>query len=587
MARYHLQRIVRDAEGDVVPTVTVEVNQAGSETNQAIYSDAAGTPKSNPFTSGSDGRYDFWVDEGETIDLDFTKTGYTIPSENGVTVPSVGFDAFNNVLDYGALGDGTTDDTAAIQAAIDAGGEGGMTFLPNPSVAYLVSAPLQLPAYHTLMGANQYRTILKLADASNVNVIESEAVGVSRDDQILIMNLRIDGNRANQTTAGSGIVLTSEFCRLVNLQVLECFDHGVVFDGASAFTGASCHQVRAWNCGGDGFRSETGATDIILSNCIGGRNDGAQARFVAPTAEIVGCHFFGGLADTGSLGLVFEDLAKSVQVTGTIVEGSKTSAVKIDASTGSMRDFEFAGCQFRNPSRDGDGTAPCIEFVSTSGSIAGVGFSACSFGSNSAAGPAAIPSYIFSHTGSNDLQGLRVTGCWLRDWVTAPWLLRANDQVSEANNTYGVQSALLLSDKLRVRVTLSGNETVANTTDTDVPWDAVTYDIGTFWAAGSPTLLTVPADMNGLYAVYWQAQWATGGGTARRVRLMKNGSTVVAASEKNPHATKANQWESSHWLVALAEGDTLSFRVWQDSGGNNDIVAASTWAVVTMVHKIP
>ena len=47
-----------------------------------------------------------------------------------------------NVLDFGAVGDGVTNDTAAIQAAIDAvaAAGGGMVFLPKPSAFYLVTS---------------------------------------------------------------------------------------------------------------------------------------------------------------------------------------------------------------------------------------------------------------------------------------------------------------------------------------------------------------------------------------------------------------------------------------------------------------
>jgi hypothetical protein len=44
-----------------------------------------------------------------------------------------------NVLDFGAVGDGVTDDTAAIQAALDASDD---VFLPLPPSLYLISSPL-------------------------------------------------------------------------------------------------------------------------------------------------------------------------------------------------------------------------------------------------------------------------------------------------------------------------------------------------------------------------------------------------------------------------------------------------------------
>lgn len=125
MARFKISRIVRDSEGDVVPTVEVTVNQGGTSTKQTIYSDAAGTVKANPLTSGTDGRYEFWVDEGVTIDLDFLKTGFTIPSEDGLTVPSLS-------EDHGELaGLGDDDHT---QYALLAGRAGGQTIFQGLTV---------------------------------------------------------------------------------------------------------------------------------------------------------------------------------------------------------------------------------------------------------------------------------------------------------------------------------------------------------------------------------------------------------------------------------------------------------------------
>lgn len=66
-----------------------------------------------------------------------------------------------NVLDYGAVGDGVTDDTAAITAAI-AAGAGGVVVFPEPASFYLLGSSLgNIPANTTLQGPGRYTPCLK------------------------------------------------------------------------------------------------------------------------------------------------------------------------------------------------------------------------------------------------------------------------------------------------------------------------------------------------------------------------------------------------------------------------------------------
>jgi hypothetical protein len=65
---------------------------------------------------------------------------------------------FVSVKDFGATGDGTTDDTAAFNAALTAA-TGGTVFLPPPSVAYLLSsATITVPNNTKIVGATKQTT---------------------------------------------------------------------------------------------------------------------------------------------------------------------------------------------------------------------------------------------------------------------------------------------------------------------------------------------------------------------------------------------------------------------------------------------
>lgn len=85
----------------------------------------------------------------------------TVDAPNGIVFPA---DAgVFNVCDYGAKGDGITDDSAAIQAALDeAQGSASIVYLPDGT--YLVSRPLYFYRWIMVQGQSRNNTIVKLKD---------------------------------------------------------------------------------------------------------------------------------------------------------------------------------------------------------------------------------------------------------------------------------------------------------------------------------------------------------------------------------------------------------------------------------------
>jgi parallel beta-helix repeat protein len=119
-----------------------------------------------------------------------------------------------NVKDYGAKGDGVTDDTAAIQAAFSAVGAGATVHFPDG--VFVTSADLTLPAGAILDGLG----VLKAKAGFNGAVLRPQAGSTVR-------NITIDGNRAN-VTASSGIALGGNSVTVEGVTVRACTVYGIV-----------------------------------------------------------------------------------------------------------------------------------------------------------------------------------------------------------------------------------------------------------------------------------------------------------------------------------------------------------------------
>lgn len=100
-----------------------------------------------------------------------------------------------NVRRYGAVGDGVTNDTAAIAAALAAAAAAGRGIVYFPAGEYLVSG-IDVFGIHriTIEGAGHKASVLKLAAGANRPVINFKNAF-----WITLRDLGIDGNRAAQT----------------------------------------------------------------------------------------------------------------------------------------------------------------------------------------------------------------------------------------------------------------------------------------------------------------------------------------------------------------------------------------------------
>lgn len=146
---------------------------------------------------------------------------------------------------YGAAGDGTTDDRAALQAAIDAcaAAGGGQVTIPNGTYSLTQGAGfycLLVPGGVELIGESREGVILKQAAgiAASVRLLYLEGVGPR------VTRLTLDGNKANNS--------------------VQEHRHGIFVNGA---THARVDGVTAQNFTGDGFYLYDSADYSLWIDC--------------------------------------------------------------------------------------------------------------------------------------------------------------------------------------------------------------------------------------------------------------------------------------------------------------------------------
>lgn len=343
------------------------------------------------------------------------------------------------VTDFGATGNGTTDDTAAINAAISSAKDGDIVEFPGTLNAYRLTGPINVNKRIKLAGGGS-----KLKSTAG-NAIDVTAEGAMVEGLVL-EGSRIPGQKAVRLGARHASVTDCE---------ITLYDTGI------EVWGGTWHRIEK-------VRLRNIATTVIhISNIVGTvlddvRYDTDVATYPQPTDGILlngeGCaftnldfihagnalhiagaaihspywNFFSACSfDTSNIGCLIESSVAGAVVRGTMFEqcwfsSHAEAGIQIQGSE-TLDGLTFNGCHIVNNGKVG---------MAVSGSATNLDVRGCTFSGNSVQAPNGFPNIYSNIAGKKQIRGCtfnawgaltpRVTLDVLRDTADGPCVLSDN-----------------------------------------------------------------------------------------------------------------------------------------------------------------
>ncbi len=212
----------------------------------------------------------FYYDAADTVSPD--NTGLVLVSTSGNRFKRI-YDGPVNVKWFGAKGDGSVNDTAAIQAAINSLTSGGVVFLPAST--YIVSSTLSIPYPNVKIMGSGNSTVIKAANTSNYEtmILASGLNGIEVADLVVDAN---HGNRISLSIRTVGIYLASCIDSSVDNCTVQNTIGGNGIPGVGIALGGASVRCRITSCilkdcGVAGKAADgvyTSGTQNLIMNCI-------------------------------------------------------------------------------------------------------------------------------------------------------------------------------------------------------------------------------------------------------------------------------------------------------------------------------
>lgn len=313
-----------DANGNPLAGGKLYTYAAGTTTPLATYTDSTGaSSNTNPVILDSRGEASVWLGSASykfKLDTSVNVTLWTIDNIDAISAASlyvsianlastasntlgdalVGFKQSNStgflinavartvntklqeilsVKDFGAVGDGVTDDTSAIINAV-AGSAGKALYFP--AGAYVVGQPINVPTNSTLYG-DIGQTSLKIKSGT-YPASDGDVFVITGVNNVQISGIDIDGNKGNigSTRNPVHVIFNSQFVTFDRCNFVNC--EGIVLNFSTNVDTITVSNCRFIYCGGlpdgtDGYRKQA----IAFSGSLTQRSS---------NIKITSCSFF-------------------------------------------------------------------------------------------------------------------------------------------------------------------------------------------------------------------------------------------------------------------------------------------------------
>lgn len=222
------------------------------------------------------------IDDLDFVDIDLE--GSTSASPNPINADTLGGYSVDDVISrldyfvtpqtYGAKGDGVTDDTAAIQAALNAS-----SFVYIPDGTYMINAVFAGYGHESEGGLKpkSNQTIILSPNATLKAIPNSSQfyyiINCFKVENVIISGGKIEGDRNDHTGTGGewghGIsIIASSNIVIENMEIFNCWGDSVYLGHAD---GTDCSNIRVYNCKLHNSRrqgiSVVSGVNVIIRDC--------------------------------------------------------------------------------------------------------------------------------------------------------------------------------------------------------------------------------------------------------------------------------------------------------------------------------